>query len=65
VGTCFADTAFWIAISRKRDQHYRRAFAWYQFVIQSNSTIVTTEAVLWEWLNALSDATTRAVAAEG
>jgi len=27
--------------------------------------MVTTEAVLWEWLNALSDATTRAIAAEG
>jgi len=26
---------------------------------------VTTEAVLWEWLNAFSDASTRAVAAEG
>ncbi len=27
--------------------------------------IVTTEAVLWEWLNALSDQSTRIVAAEG
>jgi hypothetical protein len=26
---------------------------------------VTTEAVLWEWLNGLSDASTRGVAAEG
>ena len=26
---------------------------------------MTTEAVLWEWLNALSDASTRGVAAEG
>jgi predicted nucleic acid-binding protein len=26
---------------------------------------VTTEAVLWEWLNALSDTTTRAIAVEG
>jgi hypothetical protein len=25
---------------------------------------VTTEAVLWEWLNALSDASTRTIAAE-
>jgi uncharacterized protein len=29
------------------------------------SIIVTTEAVLWEWLNALSDPRTRALAAEG
>ena len=26
---------------------------------------MTTEAVLWEWLNGFSDASTRAVAAEG
>lgn len=26
---------------------------------------MTTEAVLWEWLNALADTTTRAMAAEG
>ena len=26
---------------------------------------MTTEAVLWEWLNAFSDASTRAVAVEG
>ncbi|MGA2769621.1 MAG: PIN domain-containing protein [Bryobacteraceae bacterium] len=34
-------------------------------MIRTRSTIVTTEAVLWEWLNAFSDASTRAVAAEG
>jgi len=34
-------------------------------VVRTASRIVTTEAVLWEWLNALSDAGTRAVAAEG
>ena len=33
--------------------------------MKSGSRIVTTEAVLWEWLNALSDTTTRAIAAEG
>ena len=34
-------------------------------MIRTSSTIVTTEAVLWEWLNAFSDASTLAVAAEG
>jgi predicted nucleic acid-binding protein len=34
-------------------------------VIRSGSKILTTEAVLWEWLNALSDPSTRGVAAEG
>jgi predicted nucleic acid-binding protein len=33
--------------------------------MRSGSRIVTTEAVLWEWLNALADKTTRATAAEG
>ena len=61
----FADTSFWMALSRKRDQHNRHAVAWNQFVIRTKSSIVTTEAVLWEWLNGLSDASTRGVAAEG
>jgi len=34
-------------------------------VIPTKCSIVTTEAVLWEWLNGLSDASTRRVAAEG
>jgi predicted nucleic acid-binding protein len=65
VATYFADTSFWMALSRKRDQHNLHAIAWNQFVIRSNSSILTTEAVLWEWLNGLSDATTRSIAAEG
>jgi predicted nucleic acid-binding protein len=39
--------------------------AWHAVVMRSGSSIVTTEAVLWEWLNALADSTTRATAAEG
>jgi hypothetical protein len=65
MATYFADTSYWMALSRKRDQYNRHAAAWNQFVIRTRSTIVTTEAVLWEWLNAFSDASTRAVAAEG
>lgn len=65
MATYFADTSFWLALSRKRDQYNRDAIAWNQFVIRSRSSIVTTEAVLWEWLNGLSDASTRGVAAEG
>jgi predicted nucleic acid-binding protein len=61
----FADTAYWMSLSRKRDQYHRHAVAWNQFVIRNRSFIITTEAVLWEWLNAFSDAGTRAVAAEG
>lgn len=65
MATYFADTSFWMAILRRRDQYHGHAIAWNQFVIQTNSSILTTEAVLWEWLNGLSDASTRSVAAEG
>jgi hypothetical protein len=54
-----------MALSRKRDQYHQHAVAWNQFVIWTRSSIVTTEAVLWEWLNGLSDASARGVAAEG
>ena len=60
----FADTSFWIELSSKRGQHHHRAVAWQQLAIRTRSTIVTTEAVLLEWLNALSDVSTRQIAAE-
>jgi len=65
VATNFADASYWMALSRKRDQYNRHVVAWSRFAIRTKSIIVTTEAVLWEWLNAFSDASTRAVAAEG
>lgn len=63
--TYFAGTSFWIALSSRRDQYHSRAVEWHGFVIRSGSKILTTEAVLWEWLNALSDLSTRSVAVEG
>jgi uncharacterized protein len=65
VAAYFADTSFWIALSGKRDQYHPRAIAWSQLVVRDHSTIMTTEAVLWEWMNALSDVETRGLAAEG
>jgi predicted nucleic acid-binding protein len=65
VATYFADTSFWIALSSKRDQYHPRAVAWSRFVVRNQDTILTTEAVLWEWMNALSGAGTRRLAAEG
>jgi uncharacterized protein len=65
VATYFADTSFWIALSSKRDQHHSQAHVWHATVVRTRSKVVTTEAVLWEWLNALADASTRAFAAEG
>ena len=65
MATYFADTTFWIPLSSRRDQYHSRAVQWHEFVTHSGSKIVTTEAVLWEWLNALSDPSTPGVAAEG
>lgn len=61
----FADTAFWIALSSRRDQYHSQAIAWHSAVMRTSSRIVTTEAVLWEWLNALPVTATRTAAAEG
>lgn len=65
MATWLADTSFWIALSSKRDHYHPRAVAWSQYVVRNQHTIVTTEAVLWEWMNALSDAATQRLAAEG
>jgi predicted nucleic acid-binding protein len=62
---CFADASFWIALSSRRDQLHRSAIAWRQHLVRSDGFLITTEPVLWEWLNGLADTTTRGVAAEG
>ena len=62
---CFADASFWIALSSRRDQLHRSAIAWRQHLVRSDGLLITTEPVLWEWLNGLADTTTRGVAAEG
>ena len=61
----FADTSFWIALSQRPDQHHRRASAWSRHLDQQDAFILTTEAVLWEWMNALAGAGTRRTTAEG
>lgn len=61
----FADTSFWIALSSRRDAYHGRALAWSRDLTRTQASILTTEAVLWEWMNALSDAATRRVAAAG
>jgi len=62
---CFADTSFWIALSSRRDQHHARALAWSRYVGRTGTVLLTTELVLWEWMNALSDPATRRIAAGG
>jgi hypothetical protein len=59
----FADTAFWIALFRGRDQYHREALAWQRYLVGTGASIVTTEAVCFEWLNAMSGIRTRTLAA--
>jgi hypothetical protein len=61
----FADTSFWIAVSQKTDQYHGRASAWSDYLVKRDAFILTTEAVLWEWMNALANSTTRRSTAEG
>lgn len=61
----FADASFRIALSSRRDQLHRSAIAWRQYLVRSDGLLITTEPLLWEWLNGLADTTTRGVAAEG
>ena len=61
----FADTSFRVALSSRRDQYQRRAIAWSQYLVRTQATLLTTEMVLWEWLNAFADPAARGTAAEG
>jgi predicted nucleic acid-binding protein len=61
----FADTAFWLALFSRRDALHARAIAWQQLLLSQQARLLTTEPVLWEWLNALSAPGTRARALAG
>ena len=61
----FADTAFWILYPAGGISIIPKLSPGTSSVVRTASRIVTTKAVLWEWLNALSDASTRTIAAEG
>ena len=63
--TVFADTTFWIAILVQRDQYHARAVLWKSWLDSKKIAIVTTQAVLWEWLNTCSTPSLRVQAAEG
>src|SRR5882724_6825335 len=60
-----ADTVFWVAMTWRDDQHHQRAMAWDKWLNREGVRVVTTEAVLWEWLNAVADPETRVIAAAG
>ncbi|HEY3824044.1 MAG TPA: hypothetical protein VGL82_05770 [Bryobacteraceae bacterium] len=57
----FADTVLGIALFRNRDQYHRNARVWQNYLVRSGAFVVTTEAVCWEWLNAMSNAATRSI----
>jgi len=64
-GVWFADTSFRIALSQRFDQHYARASVWTSYLSRTGAFVITTEAVLWEWMNASADSGTRRTAVEG
>jgi predicted nucleic acid-binding protein len=60
-----ADTSFWIALASQRDHLHSLAVVWSRHLIESRAAVLTTEAILWEWMNAMAEPATRGVAAEG
>jgi predicted nucleic acid-binding protein len=57
MGRFFADTFYWIALLHRRDQWYARVTAFSQTLTDADS-LVTTDAVLLEFLAAMSAAGT-------
>ena len=60
----FADTYFFIARLWPRDAHHARAIAWGDYLLRTRRAVLTTEAVLWELLNAFAARKTRGLAYE-
>src|SRR4051812_22305101 len=61
----FVDTSFWIALLNRRDEHHARAVRWKSFIAATKTRLVTSEADLWEWLNASGSPLLRGRAAQG
>jgi predicted nucleic acid-binding protein len=61
----FADTSFWLALFGRRDEYHPRALLWQRWLLRHHVPLVTTEPVLWEWLNAMAAPATRQQAAVG
>lgn len=51
----FADTAYWIALARPRDEWHSRAFELSRGLAQSQAEVITTQEVLTEYLNYFAD----------
>jgi len=61
VRSYFADTAFWIALFSIRDQYHLNSLSWQKHLTESASRLITTEAVCWEWMNAMAGISTRKI----
>jgi uncharacterized protein len=58
--TLFADTNFWVGLFTVRDQHHAVALKWKVWIDNQFALLLTTEAVLWEVLNTMSNPAARA-----
>ena len=58
----FVDTSFLLALVVRTDQDHTEALAWFNCWEREDWRVVTTEAVLTEFLNALSKVPNRQVA---
>src|SRR5438093_5856760 len=63
--SALVDTGYLVALLRKRDQYHSQANGWQRWVAARKARLVVTEAVLWEWLDGLSDPAVRQQAAQG
>jgi predicted nucleic acid-binding protein len=50
----FADTSFLIGLLSGRDQFHPQAAAWQQHLLITHGRILTTDLVMWEFLNAMA-----------
>lgn len=50
----FADTVYWVALVRRRDEYRDRVLRWQEWVEARGCRIVPTSAVMWEAVNACS-----------
>jgi hypothetical protein len=63
-GAVYVDTNFYLSGLNARDEYHQRAFDWLRALQANRCRFVTTEAVLWEFLNACSPVPVRAKAIE-
>ena len=61
----FIDAGYCVALLHIRDQYHGPAQRWQRYLEDGTDRLITTEAVLWEWLDGCSQSAIRRQAAEG